>query len=136
MGSVTTSSASPVWVKVRTQATFGMTEATCSAAAHPTLDSPVLQDTFTRMPRSSASPPPGPNAAGLDRFEAPARRGAAFVVARDVRRVMNAFIGADGNVVCGRNRRHAVEIVGCDRLFDKVETGACDRAHERDRLIG
>jgi hypothetical protein len=43
---------------------------------------------------------------------------------------------ADGNVGCGRDGRHAGKILGCHRLLDKVETGARDRAHERNRLLG
>src|SRR6516165_3654052 len=45
-GACVTSSARPVWVSVSPQATLGMTAATCSAAAQPMLDSPVLQETL------------------------------------------------------------------------------------------
>ncbi len=51
---VTSSRRAPC-VSVKPQAMFGMTQATCSAAAQATLDSPVLQEMLTLMPSVSQS---------------------------------------------------------------------------------
>ena len=55
IGCAVTSSASAMWVSVSAQAMLGMTLATCSAAAQAMLDSPVLQEMLTLMPRLSHS---------------------------------------------------------------------------------
>ncbi len=126
-------------VSVSPQASPGMTAAACSAAAQAMLDSPVLQETLTCMPRRShrrerlherAQP------AELDGLEADAAGGLVLVMTADVRQAMDAFIRPDRDIGRGRHRRHAGEIVGLDRLLEEIEAAAGDRAHERDRLTG
>ncbi len=69
------------------------------------------------------------NAAELDRLQADAARRLAVVMPLDVVEAVDAFVGADGDLG-GRGlcRRHAVEIVRLDRLFEEIEAAALSTA--------
>ena len=48
---------------------------------------------------------------------------------------MDALVGADRNLARGGDLAHAGEVVGHDRLFEKIEPGPGDRPHEFNRLL-
>jgi hypothetical protein len=64
------------------------------------------------------------NAPELDRLQARAARGGALVVACNIGRALDSFIGADRDAGRGCDRGHAVEIIRGDGLLEKIEAGA------------
>src|SRR6185437_9763428 len=73
----------------------------------------------------------GANAAQLDRLEANATGGLAFMMPPDVIERMNTFIGTDRNFGRGGDISHAVEVVPRYRLFEEIETASVYGAHIR-----
>src|SRR5580693_9650865 len=63
----------------------------------------------------------GAQAAELDCLQADARRGAACMMLLDVVKRMNALVGADRNICCRGDTRHAVEIFRTHRLLEKIK---------------
>ena len=118
-----TSAAKAGLVSVRPQAIPGAAAATCSAAAEATLDSPVLQEILTLMPKPSHSrqasitAPKPPSLMAL-RLTPPTP---ALVMPLDVVARMDAFVGADRYRRRGGEPRHGIERMRLDRLFEKIE---------------
>ena len=137
-GSTATSSARPWLVTVKPQAIAGATAATCSAAAEATLDSPVLQEMFTRMPSrsqrrqasSTARKPPS-----FIAFRLTPLGGLGYVMALDVVARMDALVGADRHAARRGHLRHGVKRMGFDRLLEKIEPAIGHRPHEALRVV-
>ena len=77
------------------------------------------------------------HAAELDGLEAHPARRLVVVVAPDVGQAVNAFVRADRQTGIGRrDRRHAGDVVGRDRLLEESQSAAGNRADILHGLLG
>ena len=73
--------------------------------------------------------------AEFDGLEAAAARGLASMVLLEVFDTVQPFIEGDGNIGCGRDFCHAVDIAAGNGLFEKIESCTIDRFYICKRLL-